>query len=108
MPGELWVEPHDAIAANGEIRGIEHSRLDEAQDDPINLGPLRLNQIEHEFRRSVSAFVHDANGGVVAVGNRLDPMLALKDRIGVIQDRIDRVRRIAIARQMKWRRALLD
>lgn len=45
----------------------------------------------------IPSFVHDANGRVVAVGNRLNPQLAFEGRVGVIQYRIDGVRRIAIA-----------
>ena len=61
--------------------------------------PLRLHQIENEFRRSVAAVVRNANRRIIAVGNRLDPNFAFERRVGVIQDRIDRMRRVAIAGQ---------
>jgi len=50
--------------------------------------------------------MHEADGRVVPVSNRLNPQSAFEDRIGIIQNGVDRVRCIAIARQMKRRRAL--
>jgi len=108
VPRQLWTEPNNTVAANREIRWIEDGRLYEVRHHPIDLRPLRLHEVEHEFRRSVSALVHDPDCRVVSVGNHFDPQLGFEDRIGVIEDRVDRVRGVAIAGQMKWRRALLN
>ena len=48
--------------------GIEHGRLDEVQDGPVDLRPLRFHEVENKFRRPVSTLVHYADGWVVAVG----------------------------------------
>ena len=42
MPRQLRIEPHHAIAADGEIRRIENVALDEIQHHTINLRPFRL------------------------------------------------------------------
>ncbi len=42
--------------------------------------------------------MHNADRRVIALGNGLDPDFVFERRIGIIQYRIDRVRRIAIAR----------
>jgi len=42
--------------------------------------------------------MHYPDSRIIALGNGLDPNLAFERRIGVIQYRVDRVRRIAIAR----------
>src|SRR5271166_2116912 len=57
-------KPYHPIGADREIRRIEHRRLDEIEDRPVNLRPLRLHQVEDEFRRAVLALVHDANGRI--------------------------------------------
>jgi hypothetical protein len=56
------------------------------------VGPVDLSAIsvEQDFRRAVPAFVHDADSGIVPLGNRLDPHLAFEDRVGVIRYHIDR------------------
>ena len=41
-----------------------------------------------------------ADGWVIAFGNRLDSNFAFKRSIGVIQYRVERMRRVAIASQM--------
>jgi hypothetical protein len=69
MSSQLRIEPHDAIATNGEVCWIEDRRFDEVQNHPIHLRPLRLHQGKHELRRSVPAFVHDADSRVVPVSN---------------------------------------
>ena len=100
MPCQLRTKPEDPVISGGEIRRIEHSRLDEVQNGPINLWPLRLHEVKHEFRRSVPAFMHDADGWVVAISNRFDPQFAFKDRIGIIQNGVDRMR--ALRLPAKW------
>ncbi len=97
MPRQLRIEPANPIAPDGEVRGIEDGLFDEIQDSPINVRALRLHQVEHEFRGSVPAFMHDPYGRVIALRNGFDPDLAFEDRIGIIQNSVDRVRCIAIA-----------
>jgi hypothetical protein len=107
-PRQLRIEPHDTIAADGEIRRIKHRRFDKIQDSSINLRSLRLREVEDELRRPIPALVHNANSWVIPVGNRLDAKPAFENRVGIVQDRVDGVRCIAIARQMEWRRTLFD
>jgi hypothetical protein len=97
-PRHFRIKPANPVGTDYKVSRIEHVSLDEIQHRTIDLWPLRLHQIENEFRRSVAAFVHYSNCRVVAVGNSLDPNFAFEGRIGVVQYRVDRVRRIAVAR----------
>ncbi len=81
----LRVEPANAIGANDKIRLIENVTPDEIQHRPIDLWPLRLHQVENEFRRSVASLVHDPDRRIVTVGNRLDPDFAFEHRVGEVQ-----------------------
>ena len=108
MSRQLRIEPDDTIGADREIRRIEDGRLNKIQDSPINSRPLRFHDVEHEFRRSIAPLMHDADRWIVAVSNRLDPKLAFKNRVGVIQDCVDRVCSISITGQMEGRRTLLN
>ena len=106
MSRQLRIEPYDAIASDREIRRIKNRAFDEVEHRAINLRTLWFHQIENEFRRSVAALVHNSNCRIITVRNCLDPHLAFQHRISVIEDRIDRVRRVAIARQVERRRSL--
>jgi hypothetical protein len=49
----------------------------------------RLHHVEDESRRTVPVVMHDAEHRVIALRNQPDLHLALKDGVGVIQDRVD-------------------
>ena len=64
--------------------------FNEIQYRAIDLRPLRLHQIEYEFRRPVATLMHNANCRIIALGNGLNPNFAFERRMSVIQYRIDR------------------
>jgi hypothetical protein len=62
-PRHFRIESANTVAANDKIGWIEDIPLNEIQHSTIDLRPLRLHQIENEFRRSVGASVHNSNCG---------------------------------------------
>jgi len=96
LPCQLRIEPHDPIGADGEIRRIEDGPPDEIQNGSINLWALWFHEVEHKFRRSIPALVHDADCRIIAVGNGFDPHLAFEDGVRVVEDRIDGMRGVTI------------
>ena len=52
--------------------------------------------------------MHDSDGRIITIGDRPNLQLALQYRVRIIQDRVDGVRGIAIARKGKNRRALAN
>ena len=56
-------------------------RLDEIQHRAIDPRSLRLHEIENEFRRSVAALVHDADGWIKTPGNGFDPNIAFEGSV---------------------------
>jgi hypothetical protein len=105
-PRHFRVKPANAVAANDKVGRVEHMPLDKIQYRTIDLRPLWLHQIKNEFRRSIGAFVHNPDCRVVTLGNGLNPNFAFERGTGVVQYRIDRTRRVAIAGQMIGRRTL--
>jgi hypothetical protein len=90
------IKPADAVSANYKVGRIENMASDEIEHRSIDPKSLRLHQIENEFRRAIAAFVHNSDGRVEAIGNGRYPNFAFERRIGVIQYRVDRMRRVAI------------
>ncbi len=76
---------------------MKHMSHDEFQDPPVHQKPMRLHQTENESSRTIFAFMHNSDCGVVAFQNHIYLNFTLQDRGGIIQNGIGRLRRIAIA-----------
>ena len=73
--------------------GCNASDLMNSKHSSIDLRPFRLHHVEHKSRRAVAFVVHDTDHRIVALGDEPDLHLALKDRVGIIQDGVDGMRR---------------
>ena len=91
-PRQLRIEPHDPIFSDRKIRRMQRLRFQEREHRPVYLRPLRLHHVEHKRRSAVPIIVHDSKHRVIALRNEPDLHLALKDRIGVVQDGVDGMR----------------
>jgi hypothetical protein len=95
-PRHFRVEPANAVWANDKIGRIENMSHDEIQHCAVDLRSFRLHYIKNEFRQAIAALMHDSECGVITIGNRFNANFAFKRGIGVIQYRVDRMRRVAI------------
>ena len=53
-PRHFRIEPAHPVAANDKVGGAENVLPDKIQHHAIDLGPLRLHQVENEGRRIVA------------------------------------------------------
>ena len=76
-------------------------RFQKFQHHLINPRPLRFHYIKYEGRRAFALFMHNAERRIIAISDHLDSDLTFKDRIGVIQHCVHRMRGIPVACELE-------
>lgn len=71
-------------------------RLDQVENGAVHLRPLWLYQIQSKRRLPTPRIVHDAEGRIIAIADRLQLQLGKLHGVGIIQHRIEWVRSAAV------------
>ena len=87
---------------------MQRVRLHEIQHRAVDLRPFGLHHVEHKGRRSLPPLMHDALRRIEAFGDDLNSDLTFKHGVGIIQNCIDWMRRVPVARQLVKRRSRAD
>jgi hypothetical protein len=62
--------------------GVRDAMAGTVGEGRVTRGGVRDASAASVYRKSVPALVHDANGRVIPLGDRLDTHLAFEDRVG--------------------------